>query len=144
MTDHVHGPAPRPCSSCPYRCDVPSGVWSAEDYAKLPQYDLETWQQPPGLFLCHQTDPDDPGTRVCAGWVGCHGDQLLGLRLAASTGVLRPDDAERAFEYTTPVELHPSGTAACEHGLRDLDCPSPQAQEFIDKIGRRRPGTLGE
>jgi hypothetical protein len=29
------GPRRRPCSSCPYRRDVPSGLWSAEEYDKL-------------------------------------------------------------------------------------------------------------
>ncbi|MFD7961193.1 DUF6283 family protein [Streptomyces zaomyceticus] len=39
-------PAPRPCASCPYRRDVPSGVWSRGDYVKLPLYDGPTWTQP--------------------------------------------------------------------------------------------------
>jgi hypothetical protein len=36
----INPPAPKPCESCPYRKDVPSGVWSEGEYRKLPQYDL--------------------------------------------------------------------------------------------------------
>lgn len=26
----------QPCDTCPYRQDAPSGLWSASEYAKLP------------------------------------------------------------------------------------------------------------
>lgn len=52
-SSQVRGPAPQPCASCPYRRDVPSGIWAAEEYAKLPAYDADTPFQPPHLFLCH-------------------------------------------------------------------------------------------
>lgn len=84
----VRGPAPQPCASCPYRRDVASGIWAAEEYAKLPAYDTDTPFQPANLFLCHQTSAGDPRARVCAGWVGCHGSDLLALRLAASRGIV--------------------------------------------------------
>lgn len=76
---NTRGPAPKPCASCPYRRDVPSGVWHPDEYTKLRRYDEDTSQQPAGLFICHQTDAENDARRVCAGWVGCHGDQLLGL-----------------------------------------------------------------
>lgn len=41
-----------PCSSCPYRRDVPSGVWHREEYEKLLQYDDSTEILP--AFMCHQ------------------------------------------------------------------------------------------
>ena len=43
-----------PCGSCPYRRDVPSGIWEQHEYDKLPEYDGQTWEQNPALFLCHQ------------------------------------------------------------------------------------------
>lgn len=138
---HAHpigGPAPQPCQSCPYRADAPSGIWAAEEYAKLVGYDADTASQPPNLFLCHQTDADDPRARLCAGWVGCHGDQLLSLRLAASRGDLEPATAEAAFSYTTSTLLFESGTAAALHGIRDIPAPSTSARHAIDKIARRR------
>jgi hypothetical protein len=47
-------PASNPCGSCPYRRDVPSGVWDAAEYEKLPRYDGPMADQPARLFLCHQ------------------------------------------------------------------------------------------
>lgn len=54
MGEPIKAPAKNPCGSCPYRRDVPSGIWSEEEYDKLPQYDLPTGDQPPNVFLCHQ------------------------------------------------------------------------------------------
>lgn len=134
MTQIVKGPAKGPCVSCPYRLDVPSGVWTAEEYAKLPPYDGETWSQPPGVFLCHQQDG-----RVCAGWAGCHdAGELLSLRLAALTPNIPAEVVEEVAEYVSPVPLHPSGAAAAAHGLADVDCPGPEALALMDKLVRQR------
>ena len=132
------GPAPNPCASCPYRRDVPSGIWHPEEYEKLPRYDAPTYEQPTGLFLCHQTGADDDGRRVCAGWVGCHGGELLGLRLGASTGALDPQDVDATFAYESPVPLFASGAAAAAHGLREVETPSVAAVTASEKIRRRR------
>ncbi|MEU1550230.1 DUF6283 family protein [Nocardia sp. NPDC005745] len=35
MPEQLGPPAPRPCESCPYRCDVPSGVGAAEEMEKV-------------------------------------------------------------------------------------------------------------
>ena len=69
-------PARTPCATCPYRTDVPSGVWAPEEYAKLLAYDEETAYQPLSVFLCHQVDG-----RVCAGWAGCHDGLVRGCCL---------------------------------------------------------------
>lgn len=70
-------PPKRPCESCPYRCDVPSGIWHPDEYAKLLPYDGETWDQPPGLLMCHQRDGC-----ICGGWLQTHDtSHLLALRL---------------------------------------------------------------
>lgn len=131
----IKGSAPRPCESCPYRRDVPSGVWSANEYAKLRDYDGETWEQPPGVFQCHQTGPEDDGkARLCAGWVGCHGQELLALRLAVSRGDVDPE----VMNYHTDVELFGSGTEAAEHGEADIEYPGEEAQALVAKIAANR------
>lgn len=126
------GPARNPCGSCPYRRDVPSGVWDASEYEKLPRYDGETFEQPPGLFLCHQQTG-----RVCAGWVGCHD---MGQSLALRLGALHLDrqSLEAIFEYESPVPLFASGAEAAEHGMRDVEAPGAGAIKAMDKLKRRR------
>jgi hypothetical protein len=114
--------------------DVPSGVWTAEEYDKLPPYDLETAYQPPSVFLCHQKDG-----RVCAGWAGCHdGTQLLSLRFAGLLDVLPREVAEQVIEYVSPVPLFPSGAAAAAHGMRDIDEPGPAAQALMADLVRKQ------
>ena len=139
MNGKLGGPAPRPCQSCPYRRDVPSGVWAASEYAKLAAYDRETAAQPAEMFLCHQDAPNTAQSRVCAGWVGCHGEHLLALRLAGARADLTPEVVRAAMDYLSPVALFESGAAAARHGLQDLDTPSPRASAVITKIVRQRP-----
>jgi hypothetical protein len=127
-------PSPYPCVSCPYRKDVPSGVWHPDEYLKLPRYDLPTAEQPFGAFFCHQQNG-----RLCSGWVGCHDmDESMGLRMAASAGLLTPEDVDAALDYECPVELFESGAEAARHGLADVPEPSEQAKRAIDKLERRR------
>lgn len=123
-------PRKRPCASCPYRRAVPSGVWHEDEYAKLPRYDGETFEQSPQAFLCHQGEGD-----VCAGWLG-HGDptQLLAVRMGVSAGSLDP----ACFDYTTTVPLFASGAEAAEHGTRDIEAPDDRAEATIEKIVRKR------
>ena len=40
-----------PCPSCPFRVGVESGIWAAEEYQKLPAYDLPTPAQPFEVFI---------------------------------------------------------------------------------------------
>jgi hypothetical protein len=128
------GPAKSPCPTCPYRKDVPSGVWHESEYGKLPEYDGPTFEQPVGAFFCHQQNG-----RLCAGWCGTHDmGESLGLRFAASTGVLSTEDVEAALDYVSPVPLFASGEAAAMHGIAQLDNPSPEARAFMQKIERRR------
>jgi Family of unknown function (DUF6283) len=130
----IGGPKPFPCASCPYRRDVPSGVWAEEEYAKLPEYDNETGDQPPGVFLCHQTD-----RRVCSGWAGCHdGEHLLALRLAAGMGVMDDHAIEATIDYVSPVPLFATGAEAAAHGLGGVPAPGPDAKAVMEKIERRR------
>jgi hypothetical protein len=127
-------PAIYPCASCPYRRDVPSGVWAAHEYEKLPEYDGETFEQPPRAFFCHQ----DNG-RLCAGWVGCHNmEESLGLRLAAAGDLIDGESYQIALTYQSPVPLFDSGAEAAAHGLADLDSPTAAAVRTMKKLVRSR------
>nr|WP_252981080.1 DUF6283 family protein [Streptomyces chartreusis] len=131
-------PAPRPCDSCPYRRDVPSGVWAPEEYDKLRRYDAPTHEQPSGLFQCHQADADSTMRRICAGWAGCHGGQLLSLRMALVVGRIDEATFAAAAEYQSPVALFASGSEAADHGQADIHWPGGEASRLIGKITRTR------
>lgn len=132
----VRPPAANPCRSCPYRRDVPSGLWAIEEYEKLPPYDGETFEQPPGVFMCHQQDG-----RLCAGWVGCHDmEQSLAIRILGNSN---PTVAVAALDYTTTTPLFASGADAAIHGMREIRAPSPAAQRAIDRL-KRKLGTDSE
>lgn len=110
-----------PCGSCPYRRDVPSGIWVKAEYDKLPAYDGETWEQAPNLFMCHQRDGC-----LCAGWLACHDPkELLALRLHAR----KVDPA--VFDYETSVPVFRSGAEAREHGLREIAKPGVKARKMM-------------
>lgn len=125
MTEALPRPSRAPCGSCPYRRDVPAGIWDASEYVRLPPYDGETWQQPSALFFCHQNDG-----HLCAGWVGCHDTQhLLAMRLNR----VHPE----TFEYTSPIPLFASGAEAAAHGLSGVDVPDGRALRAIHKLERK-------
>lgn len=120
-----------PCGSCPYRRDVPAGIWEAVEYDKLPLYDGETWNQSPALFLCHQQDDC-----LCGGWLATHGtDDLLALRFAATT--LDPS----VWSWTTDVPVFGSGAEAAAHGRAGIAEPTPAALRKIDGLIRKRSRT---
>ena len=113
---------PTPCESCPYRRDVPSGVWAPEEYAKLLPFDRPTAEQPIGGFLCHTA----PGS-WCHGWAVVHttrGNEfdLLALRL-------QPCRVPAAA-----VPLFGSGREAAEHGLRDVKRPKARAVKAVARL----------
>lgn len=127
--EHLPRPSKAPCGSCPYRTDVPSGVWDREEYEKLPGYDGSTLDQilagNTQLFLCHQND-----RHLCAGWAACHDtDHLAALRFH----LVHPS----TYGYKSPIPVFSSGKEAAEHGMRDIDNPSPEARVLIDKLDRR-------
>lgn len=129
MTD-LPRPSKAPCGTCPYRLDVPAGIWDASEYEKLPRYDGDTVEQlineAYSLFFCHQNDG-----HLCAGWVGCHDmNEALALRIHAV--------AEETFDYVSPVPLFESGAAAAAHGLSGVDDPDRRARAAIAKLERRR------
>ena len=131
MTE-LHHALKAPCKSCPYRKDVPSGVWAPEEYAKLPNYDGEIIAQVHKeafqLFLCHQQN-----NALCSGWLGCHGPQnLLAMRL--HHGHVEPE----AFQYETDVPLFKSGAAAAFHGLLEVEAPGEKAKKTMTTLVRKR------
>jgi hypothetical protein len=130
MTE-VLPPAKNPCGSCPYRKDVPAGVWAEEEYAKLPRYDGETITQPMGLFLCHQQDG-----RLCAGWCGTHDmDNNFALRLHSHD--MTEQTIVAILDYWTDVPLFESGAEAARHGMSGIDNPDEKARRTIAKVVRR-------
>jgi hypothetical protein len=129
--------AKAPCKSCPYRRDVPSGVWDQSEYDKLPAYDGEIIDQlnagATGLFMCHQQDG-----RLCAGWVGCHGaSNLLAARLSASK--IYPT----VWSYRTSVRLFASGAEAAAHGKRAIRRPGTKALRTIVRLAAAKTRRAG-
>lgn len=126
MADLLTAPA-KPCGSCPYRRDVPSGIWHRHEYDKLPQYDGQTWEQSPALFLCHQRDG-----QLCSGWLACHGPQeLLALRMARNVD-------PSVYDYQTDVPVFASGAAARKHGIKEIERPGTKASKMIAGLIRTR------
>ena|ERR1035441_6863319 len=127
-------PAQNPCGSCPYRKDVPSGVWAREEYLKLPAYDLETGEQPTAIFLCHQQTG-----RPCAGWCGTHDmNHSLAMRFAAMSRGTSRETIDAILDYQTDVPLFSSGAEACQHGLKGIRRPSEKAKGLIVNLSRKK------
>lgn len=132
MADKPHHALKVPCKSCPYRRDVPSGVWAPEEYTKLPRFDGEIIEQlvsgGTGLFLCHQQN-----NALCSGWLGCHGpENLLALRLHSDQ--VEPE----VFDYETSTPLFSSGTEAAEHGLRKIEEPDEDAERVMRRLAKKK------
>lgn len=122
----------RPCPTCPYRRDVPSGIWDETEYLKLITYDGDVPEQAAQgatrLFDCHQLDGN-----LCAGWVGTH-DMANNLAVRIRAADIDP----AVYDYESPVPLFASGAAAAEHGLRDLAAPGDEALQRIQQLLRLR------
>lgn len=124
-------PRKTPCASCPYRKNVPSGVWDASEYAKLPGYDGQVHEQTStAVFMCHQQDGC-----ACSGWLG-HRDpaDLLAVRIGVAFGAL---DAS-CLDYNTDVPLFASGQEAADHGTTEIERPGADARAVIDKLVFKR------
>jgi hypothetical protein len=121
---------PRPCPTCPYRRDVPSGIWAASEYAKLPLFDGETGEQAQAgafaPFCCHSA-PD----KLCAGWAGCH-DMAENLAVRLHHRDIDP----AVLDYVSPVPLFASGAEAAAHGMADIEAPGPEAAAAQGKLLR--------
>lgn len=125
--------AKAPCKSCPYRHDVPSGVWAKSEYRKLPEYDGDVPEQlmkgAVGVFDCHQRDGN-----MCAGWIATHGAKnLLALRLAPAGSIARA-----VYAYQSPVPVFASGEEAAKHGMREIKRPKDAARKMVERLTRKR------
>lgn len=121
-----------PCGSCPYRRDVPSGIWAAHEYDKLPEYDGPTPRQSPNLFMCHQQDG-----HLCGGWLACHDpNELLAIRFQTRLPGGEVDPS--VLDYKTDVPVFASGAEARAHGLKDLECPQAKARRMMKGLVRKR------
>lgn len=138
ITKPKTGCAPIPCGSCPYRRDVPSGIWSTEEYAKLPAYDRPTQEQPPHLFMCHQQNDS-----LCTGWVQSHADRphafdLLALRFPSN---IDTHQVSKVAMSEPLVRLFRTGRAAMLHGMRAIKRPGKRAKEMMAAILKKRAAT---
>lgn len=126
-------PRKSPCGSCPYRTQVPSGIWDETEYQKLAAYDGEIHEQTSlAVFMCHQPAEN----HVCSGWLGHreHPEDMLAVRL----GIIRGTVDQGCLEYTTDVPLFESGAEAAEHGMKHFLDPRDDAVKTIRKITRKR------
>lgn len=119
--------APSPCSSCPYRRDVPSGIWDPSEYEKLACYDTELVF---ALFLCHAHGKASPS--LCRGWLSVHSD-CVAVRLGLLRG--RITVAQRDAEVSVP--LYGSGAEARDAGLSGVEEPGDDALRMIARLERR-------
>jgi Family of unknown function (DUF6283) len=120
---------PLPCEACPYRRDVPSGLWAEHEYDKLVEYDRPTGSQPFAAFACHAS-PE----ALCHGWAVTHTTRghefdLLALRLEPQDGPIP----------APVIPLFASGSEAAEHGKTDLDAPSAEAKAAVARLQRKHP-----
>jgi len=136
MSQEKIGCSPVPCTTCPYRRDVPSGVWAEEEYRKLAAYDRPTWEQPAALFMCHQNTGG-----LCTGWLQSHANRphdvdLLALRLNHPKLDVKQVSGVALAKPT--VGLFRSGVAAMRHGLRAIARPGRKAKAAIQRIVAKR------
>lgn len=126
--------APEPCGSCPYRRDVPPGIWAAEEYHKLTRFAGEaTPERLPalGTFLCHQTHPLGRET-LCRGWLTVERESLA-VRLGCIEGRIDP----RQVDAPVTALLYDSGAQAAAMGLRGVRRPSGAAKRLIARLARK-------
>lgn len=125
----------RPCLECPFRRDTPPGIWAAEEYQKLPDYDQGGLAFAP--FHCHQENASGVPT-LCRGLISALKFDSVAVRLLVAFGVLTVEQVEA----TCPVPLYSSGREACDAGMAGVRRPGAKAVRAIEKLearlGRRR------
>ena len=118
-----------PCSTCPYRKDVPSGVWDASEYAKLRDYDNN---EAFATFHCHQEAEIGKPT-VCRGWLSVHFESV-----AARLAVLNEKVTVEELYAEPLVPLYASGNEAADAGMKDIKRPKAKARKAIDRLSKKR------
>ena len=128
------------CDTCPYLKSTPPGVWSASEYEKLREFDLDPEHGGPiaTVFHCHQENATGEPT-ACRGWLSVHKNSIP-VRMAQLKGQIDPEDV--------PLEKEPqyylTGTEACLAGLSGVDRPSIEARLKIARLIDRGAGELIE
>lgn len=120
--------AENPCESCPYRRDVPSGIWHESEYEKLRAYDSDGFDRPLAAFLCHHS-PDMKQQAACRGWLTVH-RETVAVRIAMMTGQVTPDEVYT--EVSAP--LFASGNEAADAGIKGVKRPKAKARKVIDRL----------
>ena len=123
----------RPCHSCPYRQDVPSGIWAESEYVKLPEYDKQTSIQPFRVFHCHDRDGS-----ICRGWWDCHsqnppGHELISVRILGVFGQISD------VPPPSDVPCFTTGQEACDHGVKMIDNPDEDACHRVELLTDKHP-----
>lgn len=125
--------AKSPCASCPYRRDVPSGIWHRDEYEKLREYDRDgsDGQIPPiAVFHCHK-ELDTKVPTVCRGWLTVHSESIA-VRFAQITGLIDP----MAIYAKVKEKLYRSGNEAADAGEKGIKRPSRAARSMAEKLLR--------
>lgn len=71
----------KPCEQCPWRKDVPTGVFPEQAYRESAPTSYDMAQS---TFACHMSGAENPAT--CAGFLLRHADNNLSVRLSLMTG----------------------------------------------------------
>lgn len=71
----------KPCEQCPWRKDVPTGVFPAQAYRESAPTSYDMAQS---TFACHMSGRDKPAT--CAGFLLRHAHNNLSVRLSECSG----------------------------------------------------------
>jgi hypothetical protein len=132
--------APAPCTTCPYRRDVPAGIWAREEYLKLPGYDRQPFGGVESLatFHCHQ-EPEIGKPTVCRGWLSVHADSVA-VRIARFQGLITKEDMATIPIHAEP-NLYSTGADACRAGLKGVRRPGKKARSAIEKLKKRKAAT---
>jgi hypothetical protein len=82
----------KPCSECPWRLDVETGVWPIEKFIELARtaYDMSDH-----IFSCHKSADEAP--TACAGFLERGGDHNKTVRLAYIFGKLKLADRSGGY-----------------------------------------------
>jgi len=75
-----------PCPECPWRTDVPTGVFPAEAFRHSARTAADMAES---LFGCHMAGPETPQT--CAGFLLRNAEHNLAVRIAIASGRIDPD-----------------------------------------------------
>lgn len=117
-----------PCSSCPYRKDIPTGVWHASEYEKLRLYDDTAQNQAFIPFHCHQ-EPEIGKPTLCRGWLSVHCESAA-VRILGMQGNV----TEEQVYAEVKEPLYKSGNEAADAGLKGIKRPSKKARKIVERL----------